>query len=64
VLFGEVVQALMPVDKAEGGVYRKHKLEERLEKGLWLGRTEESDEHLVALEGKEVHKIRSIRRLS
>ena len=64
VQFAEQVLALAPDEKLKGGVCRTAKLEQRWVHGTWLGRTEESDKHLVALQGGlEVQRFRTIKRI-
>jgi hypothetical protein len=60
--FGEKVLVLIPGD-SHGHVVRRGKFENRWEPGTWFGKAEESDEHLVAVNGS-VGKYRTLRRLT
>ena len=61
--FGELVLARRRYETAPGGVQRRPKLEVMWQRGVYLGRTAESDEHLVAIDGK-VSRHRCVRRLT
>ena len=59
--FGEVVLARVHDDPSLG-FHRYSKWDGRWQFGLWLGKSETTDEHLVACDGK-VRKYRTVRRL-
>ena len=45
--FGETVLVLDPGEKLTGGVSRMAKFSNRWAQGVWIGKAEETDEHLV-----------------
>jgi hypothetical protein len=62
--FGERIHALIALDKDVNGLVRQHKLGERWTTGIWLGKTEKSDEHILYMpDSKQVLKFRTVRRM-
>ena len=57
---GETVLAKIPDDFVTGR--QVGKLADRWRRGIWLGKTDESDEHLVSVQG-QVERLRTVRRL-
>ena len=62
VFFGETVLELMPEAKL-GRPRHASKLASRWTLGLWVGKTEESDEHLLSVDNV-IGRYRSVRRLA
>ena len=60
--FGEQVYAMIPAEKGSGGAYRTAKLATRWVEGTWLGKSERSDEHLIAVSDDKVVRVRTLRR--
>jgi hypothetical protein len=61
VMFGEMVMARVPQDAVDAR--KTPKWQSRWVRGLWLGKTELSDEHLI-FDGMKITRHRSIRRYS
>ena len=59
--FAESVLALTPERKDGGGPRHISKLSSRWSVGVWLGKTDESNEHLVCL-GGQIGRFRTVRR--
>ena len=59
--FGETVFALLPDGYLQGGIRATPKLQNRWILGIWLGKTEDSEEHLVETGGR-VGRYRCVRR--
>ena len=57
---GETILAKIPGEVTTGRTVQK--LADRWRRGIWLGKTDESDEHLVAVDG-QVGRYRTVRRL-
>ena len=57
-----MVECLIPSDRKPGGVLVVAKGTPRTFRSMWVGRTEESDEHLVVNEIGHVVRARTVRR--
>ena len=57
-----MIECLVPSDRKPGGVLVVAKGAPRTFRSMWVGRTEESDDHLVAKEIGHVVRVRTVRR--